>query len=355
MNSKECTKPDIITADTTKERNRCLDFFKGIAAICVVFVHVSFTGKFGSCVTAVGSCGVMLFFLISGYYAYGERDQMCSRLMKRFRRNLLITLIAVLVYFAVSYYQHMHVDHDLKFWLRTFNSPRFYLRMIYCSDLEAITGDPLWFMFALLHAYVIFWLMYKLRLQKYAKFVMPLFILLRIILETYKYKVNGDWRICSNVLVAAMPLMLLGFCIAEWKDKLMKVPALIYAVCGILALIILFLLIRNDPFRYNITQIFKLLVVVSAFLFAQKKPSLRLFPPLDLLGSACSLHVYLWHMPVIVMLYPVCWSRSLTTKFYDWYFPLIVAAIAIMISILIAAVKYIAKKLLTVRKKQRQG
>ena len=165
-------------------------------------------------------------------------------------------------------------------------------------------------------------------------------------MEMYKYKVNGDWRICSNALVAAMPLMLLGFCIAEWKDKLMKIPALVYAVCGILAFACLFMLIRHNPFRYNITQIFKLLAVASVFLFALKKPSLRIFPPLDLLGSACSLHVYLWHMPVIVMLYPVCWSHSMTAKFYNWYFPLIVAAIAIMISLLIVAVKFIAKNFL---------
>ena len=51
------------------ERNRCLDFFKGIAAVCVVFVHIPFHGTFGKCISSIGSCGVMLFFLISGYYA----------------------------------------------------------------------------------------------------------------------------------------------------------------------------------------------------------------------------------------------------------------------------------------------
>ena len=71
-------------------RNRCLDFFKGIAALGVVFVHITFPGIFGKCISAIGSCGVMLFFLISGYYAYGSRDEMCPKLMKRFRRNLLL-------------------------------------------------------------------------------------------------------------------------------------------------------------------------------------------------------------------------------------------------------------------------
>lgn len=329
------------------ERNRCLDFFKGIAAVCVVFVHIPFHGTFGKCISSIGSCGVMLFFLISGYYAFGERDKMCRKLRKRFCRNLLITVIAVLVYFGISYALNGESYYYRNIWLRTFLRPRFYLRMIYCSDLEAISGDPLWFMFALLHVYVIFWLMYKMRLEKFAKFAMPLFILLRIGLETYKYATDGSWRICSNALVAALPLMLLGFCIAEWKEKLLKLPAWSAAVCGVLSLVCLILLIKYDPFRYNITQIFKLMLVASVFLFALEKPKLRLFPPLDILGGAYSLHVYLWHMPVIMILYTLCERRILKVDPYDWYMPLVVAGISILISVVIVTVQRLIKRLVT--------
>ena len=331
--------------NTSAARNKCLDFLKGIAAICVVFVHVSFPGYFGKCISAVGSCGVMLFFLISGFHVYGDSDTIRPKLLKRFRRNLIVTVIAVLVYFVISLLLHKYAYHDLKSWIRVFAKPRLYLRMFFLSNLEEIGGDVLWFMFALLYAYLFFWLMYRLRLQRFAKFAMPLFILLRIVLETYKYAVNGDWRICSNVLVAAIPLMLLGYCIAEQREKLEKIPAWASAVCCILSLTCLFLLIVYHPFRYNFTQIPKLTTVASAFLFAMKKPHLRIFPPIAALGNAYSLHVYLWHMPIVTILYPLCEMHIHAQKFYQWYLPLIVAAAAILLSVLIVTAGRICRKM----------
>ena len=271
---------------------------------------------------------------------------MCPKLMKRFRRNLLITVIAVLIYFAVALVQHTVLYHDRSSWLRTFAKPRFYLRMLFCSDLEAINGDPLWFMFSLLLAYLIFWGMYRLRLQRFAKYAMPLFILLRLVLETYKYAVGADWRICSNVLVAALPLMLLGYCIAEYKETLLRISAAAAAVCCAVSMLCLFLLIVHNPFRWNITQIFKLTAVVSAFLFALKKPEKRIFPPLSALGGACSLHVYLWHMPLIVIANMIFERQMRSARFCDWYLPLIVAAESVLLAVLIAAAQRTWKKLL---------
>ena len=325
-------------------RNRCLDFFKGIAALGVVFVHITFPGKFGKCMSAIGSCGIILFFLISGYHAYGDREEICPKLMKRFRRNLLLTLTAIAVYFAVSYIEHRFFDHDLKIWLRTFTKPAFYLRLLFPCDLEAIHGDPLWFICALLGAYLFFWVMHKLRLMRFAKFAMPLLILFRICMETYKYAADKDWRFCSNVFVAAIPLMTLGYCIAESKETCLRIPAAVSAGCGIVSLICLFLLVIYTPFRWNITQIFKLAAAVSAFLFGMKRPEKRIFPPLCTLGGACSLHVYLWHMPVIVLLYLYCDRIRHPEYMSTWYMPLIVAAAAVLIAALIVSVSHIFKK-----------
>ena len=334
---------ETVTAKKAPERNRCLDFFKGVSALSVVFGHIPFPGRFGKCISAVGSCGILLFFLISGYYAYGDGEKMRTKLMKRFRRNLCILLIAVAVYTAVTAVEFYVTHRNMHGFLRPFMRPEYYLRLLLWGDLEPIHGDPLWFLFALLQAYLIFWLMYRLRLQKYAKFAMPVFILLRIGLETYKYAVNGDWRICSNVLAAALPLMLLGYCMAEQRERLMRIPAVAAAVCGIVSLICVFLLVCFDPFRYDISQIFKITAAVSAMLFALQKPALRLIPPLSALGGDCSLHVYLWHMPVIVLAYLICERHSLSQRFYEWYLPPIVAAVSVVIAVLIVTVQNIIK------------
>lgn len=333
-----------VSQPAVSSRNRCLDFFKGVSALCVVFGHISFPGRFGKCISAIGSCGILLFFLISGFHAYGDRETMKPKLLKRFRRNLFITLIAAVVYAAAAAVEYYISNRTLHGFLRPFSQGKFYLRLLLLGDLEPIHGDPLWFMFALLYAYLIFWLMYQLRLQKYAKYAMPLFVMLRIVLESYKYAVDGDWRICSNVLVAALPMMLLGYCLAERKETLLKIPVWLSAGCCILSLICVFLLVIYDPFRYNISQIFKILTAVSAMIFAMKKPALRIFPPLSALGGAYSLHVYLWHMPVIVILYLICERHTLPDRFYAWYLPLIAAAVSVLLAVMIVAVQTMLKK-----------
>lgn len=53
-----------------KQYNYCLDFIKGIACICVVFMHCEFPGIMGIAVQAISRFCVPLFFMVSGYFCY---------------------------------------------------------------------------------------------------------------------------------------------------------------------------------------------------------------------------------------------------------------------------------------------
>lgn len=54
------------------KRNYCLDFIKGIACICVVFMHCEFPGILGIVIQCVSRFCVPFFFMVSGYFAYKE-------------------------------------------------------------------------------------------------------------------------------------------------------------------------------------------------------------------------------------------------------------------------------------------
>lgn len=207
-----------------QERNHCLDFFKGLAALCVIFVHIEFPGSFGKIAKGAGGCAVLLFFIISGYSAYGSRAEMCPKLLRRFRRNLLLTLTAAGVYFAVTAYERITFCHDFKYWLRNLSQPKLYLRLFLLGDLDFIHGAPLWFMVALLYAYLVFWVIARFDLKKAACIAMPFFVLLRICMVTYKNTHHTDWHTCSNLLVSALPMMLTGYWIAHHREKLKKTP-----------------------------------------------------------------------------------------------------------------------------------
>ena len=60
-----------------KNRNPMLDFIKGIACICVVFIHVTFPDRFGLILKNICGYAVPLFFVIAGYYAGGGTRTSC--------------------------------------------------------------------------------------------------------------------------------------------------------------------------------------------------------------------------------------------------------------------------------------
>lgn len=84
----------------TKTYNYAIDFFKGIACICVVFMHCEFPGVFGTAVQAVSRWALPFFFMISGYYAYYDRNMGYKNNAKRKIKHVLnITLFAMIFHF----------------------------------------------------------------------------------------------------------------------------------------------------------------------------------------------------------------------------------------------------------------
>ena len=315
-----------------KERNISLDFMKCISALGVIFVHAQFPGSPGKLLSAVGSVGVLFFFIISGYAAHGTRETVCPKLMKRFRRNLLLTICAAAVYLLVKLAE-LHQNGETAYALQSaVRQPRFYVRLLLLGDLDLIHGDPLWFMFALLYGYLIFWLIARFGWQRAACKAMPFFILLRIGMSIYKYAVDAEWHLCSNALVCALPMMLLGYVIAEKEDALRRLPFRAVILSCILSAIGTGITVFVNVFGYNLSPVFKIWAAAAFFVLALRKPQLHsIWKPVAWIGRACSLHVYLWHMPLIVLLYPVLEQRLPETVF-PWAFPLIIAAAAVILA-----------------------
>jgi len=88
-----------------KQYNYCLDFIKGIACICVVFMHCEFPGIMGVVVQAISRFCVPLFFMVSGYFCYQsvavERGAIIKWLFnKKVSHILKITVNASLFYLS---------------------------------------------------------------------------------------------------------------------------------------------------------------------------------------------------------------------------------------------------------------
>ena len=312
-----------------KERNRCLDFWKGVSAIGVIFVHIMFPGSFGKLMCAVGSCGVLLFFIISGYAAHGGRETVCPKLLARFRRNLLLTLAAIPAYLLATWFEVRSTPGGNWYFLKSaVKKPLFYFRLLLLGDLDIIHGDPLWFMFALLYGYLVFWLINRFGWQKIACRAMPFFILLRIGMVTYKNTTGADWHMCSNVLVSALPMMLLGYVIAEKEEKVRGFSDKAVILSCLLSAASVAVTVLVKPAGYDVSAPFKIWAAASVFVLTLKKPSQHIFRPVEKVGRDYSLHVYLWHMPLLIVFYIVFDEMHMSQKFFSWVLPLITVAAA---------------------------
>ena len=115
------------TTIKTDKRNYLMDFIKGVAAIGVILVHFQFPGVLGKILCSVGVCGVVFFFLVSGYFAYNADDEKaCDNLLKRFKRNLVITLIAVAIYLVFTVVEQL-VLGTFDVWAQQLADPWLYL------------------------------------------------------------------------------------------------------------------------------------------------------------------------------------------------------------------------------------
>lgn len=273
--------------------NSFLDFLKGVGSIGVVLVHFPFPGPVGKCLASIGLCGVILFFLISGYYSYTPQSQ-TAPIRKRLIRNAKLFALLVFGHFVFAFCFNWFCGtlptflYELQFsWL--------WIRLLTIGDCALFYSYQFWFLVSLVYGYVFFYFFAKYRLWKALYALLPLLLLLRVYIETRVNTYGLDTALAANVLIAALPLMLLGHYLASQKEAIQKIPLPLLAASCVLSLLFTFVTVAF-PWRIDISQIGKLWTAVSFFALAIQKPSVRVSAFLCRLGSKLSMHIYFIHV-----------------------------------------------------------
>ncbi|MBP5358279.1 MAG: acyltransferase [Treponema sp.] len=318
-----------------EQRNGIIDFWKFIAAIGVILVHIPLPGVYGKIGTAVGVCGVGFFYIISGYACYGpDKNVMCSKIMKRFRRNGIITIIAVAVYFLFAFLVTKLYGNrqDLLLFKQYVMNPVTYLRMILLGDFEFIYGSALWFMVALLYCYLIFYVIVRFELKKLVYVLTPIFLILRIVVDSYVNSYPVSWHISANVIIGALPMMLLGYVIADKKESLCKISNPVLIISCIVSAALMFLAVNFKAGKIDISQPFKILCGASIFVCGIKNSGRHILKPIEKLGREDSLYIYLCHFLIIVILSELIYSFYYNEKVLSWLLPLLVIIVSIIVA-----------------------
>lgn len=313
-------------------RNYNWDFWKFIAAVGVILVHAPYKGNLGSILSSLGVLGVSFFYLISGYACHGEPEKMCPKIRKRLLRNGIITVLAVAWALAFSYYA-MSLEHTEILWKMALKKPITYVRMILLGDFEFFYGSHLWFMVALLYCYVIFYILVRFRLKKVIYVLTPIFLLARIVVETYVNSYSGvSWHWSANALIGGLPMMLLGYVIADKKEKLVKIPTWILILGIVLSAGAVFAAMCFKVGKFNVFQPFNILCSSLVLILGAKKPHWSVIRPLSYLGRKDSLYIYLFHFYIIMVMYEVMNGMRLSSKVIEWQLPLAVIIVSVVVA-----------------------
>ena len=136
------------------QKNNTLELLKLFASYMVVFIHVIFSGKIGTVMETLARFAVPFFFLISGFYSYQIPPQ---KIKKRIRNVLTLIVLAAVSYTLfnmvlllstgdrndISAYFSQYADFLTLVKLFAFNVP--------------VCSEYLWYLYAALYVYVIFY------------------------------------------------------------------------------------------------------------------------------------------------------------------------------------------------------
>ena len=155
MQMMERDRMENINNLSVNKRNYTLDALKAFFAVMIILTHFPFPGELGHICSNIGICGVILFFLISGYSSYNADDTVAANnILRRFKRNGKIFLIVISIYVVLGIVERL-VTGQFDDFVAELQDPWRFPRMILLGDFSFIKADPLWFMVALLYSYII--------------------------------------------------------------------------------------------------------------------------------------------------------------------------------------------------------
>lgn len=308
---------------SSKHYNPCLDFIKGIACICVIFMHCEFPGKLGIIVQAISRFSVPFFFMVSGFFCYYPNDIQYDRVTVQRK----ITHIGRIVLWSSLFYLLF------AFVLKGSYTVRRSDIMAFCVfNKPFIIVGQLWFLFALLYDYIAFafiWRGDKIKVFYYISAFL-FFAYLFLAQGAHLCGIRIENMYYRNWLIEGLPFFFAGHWIHANQDKISVSDKLLILVFLVLTLLCLVeRRIMGRDFGMNIMTIPQ---VFALFIYAVKFPD-RHKGVIQEIGKRYSMWVYILHLFVYRLMDKVYhhWSID-TTTFIQWSRPIVTVVITLALS-----------------------
>ncbi len=281
------------------QKNSTLELLKLFASYMVVFIHVKFYGRLGPIMETCARFAVPFFFLVSGFHSY---EITCDKIKKRIRNILTLLIFSVVccTAFKVSTLLSKGNMADVTSYLSN------YLDLVVLAKLLVfnitISSGHLWYLFAVLYVYVIFFFITKLRISDKIIFIMSFCLLFLHILLGEGLSIFGivfPKSIVRNFLVMGVPFFGLGLLAKKYEHKFHSIPNYVIFACIIIGIIESIL--SRYFFGINelyIGSLFILFAVVCVFV----KYSDIQCPSFLIALEGCSTYIYIFHIIIAAVM-----------------------------------------------------
>ena len=275
--------------ENKRQINYLMNFVKGAACICIVFMHCEFPGRFGVLVQCVSRFCVPFFFMVSGYFCYKESGTVDY--VKKIKHIGMITLGSSVLYLLITFIWNgggilppAPSIKALGSWI-LFNQPYY------------IAGQ-LWFLYALLYDYIIFAIIDKLHWQKLVNVIIPVGIAAYILLAQGAHLMGKSIpnMIYRNFLIEGLPLFCLGYRLRLHRNKINVSNQ--WLITGFVVFTVLCpveRLLMGRDFGVNIVSFGQ---VITLFVLCINNPSWGEKRYLTKFGALYSLYIYVFHPAV---------------------------------------------------------
>lgn len=205
-------------------------------------------------VSSLSGFAIPAFFILSGYYVLdNKRDVRLEKTLRKIKRTALCFAVVFFLYTVINVLLIILNFMDFVF------SKRMIFEFIVMNAWPFEVGSNIWFIQAMLYAYIIIFIVDKLKLLKYYKiFMIVLFVIMILTGElagTLRFNILGYPYIPGNWLTRALPYILLGKLLREKQRSIMKVQFWKYLIAfvmgGVLVIAELLILAWTGCLRYE--------------------------------------------------------------------------------------------------------
>jgi len=173
-------------------------------------------------VNSLSGFAIPAFFILSGYYVLcDDREERMEKTVRKIKRTALCFGFVFLFYVALNIglfiLNHMTVAI----------TKRVIFNFVVLNLWPLPIGDNIWFIQAMLYAYIIIFIADKLKLMRYYKIVLIVLVLIMLLTGEFsgliRFNILSYPYIPGNWLTRALPYILIGRLLREKKDSVMNV------------------------------------------------------------------------------------------------------------------------------------